>query len=62
MNATDRVITDLLKENQQLHDTIDRLEEELAEARQTIEDIAIGVALECPKCKCYKPCDCDHGG
>lgn len=34
-------------------------ERDLAEARQTIEDIAIGVQMECATCGKYHPCGCD---
>lgn len=31
----------------------------LAESRQTIEDVCIGTALQCPTCRKCKPCMCD---
>lgn len=36
------------------------LREALARARQTQEDIALGVQMQCAGCGCYKPCSCDH--
>ncbi len=35
------------------------LEKELAEARETIEDVCIGTAIQCPTCNKWKPCMCD---
>lgn len=47
---------------------VDRLEAEnahlradLAECRQTVEDVAIGQALECVTCGKFRPCMCDKG-
>lgn len=39
-----------------------RLKEELAEARQCIEDVCIGARLECDKCGQPRPCCCQDSG
>jgi len=39
---------------------IKRLRAELAECRQTIEDVCCGTSLVCPSCGGVKPCNCDH--
>ncbi len=44
-----------------LEDENESLREQLAECRQTIEDVAIGQALECPTCGKFRPCCCDKG-
>lgn len=36
------------------------LRREIAEAAQTIEDIATGARLTCPKCDRTMPCMCEH--
>jgi len=50
-----------LEQCEALKGYIEGLNKALDECRQCVEDVAIGVALECPKCKKYKPCNCDKG-
>lgn len=38
---------------------IEELERDLKAAIETIEDVCIGTALQCPTCNQYKPCCCD---
>jgi len=43
------------------YETAERLEKELSEARQTIEDVCLGITINCVVCGKSKPCNCDKG-
>lgn len=66
MNAYDKESNDLLLARiQELKNRIavltilnDRFKQEVADCRQTIEDVCIGVALECTRCGKPRPCLC----
>jgi hypothetical protein len=51
----DRIIENLQEENA-------ILKKALEESRQTIEDVCIGQALECPDCGKFRPCLCHDKG
>ena len=50
----------LAEENYALRSKVKQLESDLADARQTIEDVACGTRLDCPKCGKLQPCLCQN--